>query len=83
MEKFFEYNNQLQDILGLVGLTEAQTKTIRKSRTIPTECRKEVEEIIGKANKNVLIGKMFATNIQLQDVMGLVGSAQTSKPKPS
>jgi len=68
VEKFFENNNQLQDILGLVGLTETQTNTLRKSRTISRECRKEIE---------------VATNNQLQGVMGLVESAQASKPKPS
>ena len=83
VEKFFENNNQLQDILGLVGLTETQTNTLRKSRTISRECRKEIEEKIRKVDQSLLIEKMFATNNQLQGVMGLVESAQASKPKPS
>ena len=83
VEKFFENNNQLQDILGLLGLTETQTNTLRKSRTLPEECRKEIEEKIRKVDQNLLIEKMFATNNQLQGVMGLVESAQAGKPKPS
>ena len=83
LEKFFEHKKQEQDFLGLLGLTKAQINTMKKSETLTQEFRKEIAEKISKVDQNVLIEKMFSNNNQLQDVMGLMESAQASKQKSS
>ena len=83
LEKIIETKKQEQDVLGLLGLTEAQINTMRKSKTLPQEFRKEIAEKISKVDQNVLIEKMFAANNQFQDAMGLMESAQASKQNSS
>ena len=83
LEKFFEHKKQEQDFLGLLGLTKAQINTMKKSETLTQEFRKEIAEKISKVDQNVLIEKMFSNNNQLQDVMGLMESAQASKQNSS